>query len=53
MLDRRNQSLADLVQILKIYRDNVGDEDDMDETNEINSKKAILSGLLGFLEGSI
>ncbi|PVG03677.1 DUF1716-domain-containing protein [Serendipita vermifera] len=53
MLGRRSQSLADLVRILKIYRDNVGDDDDMDESSESNSKKAILNGLLGFLEGSI
>jgi beta-catenin-like protein 1 len=50
MLDRRNKSLKDIVDVLRVYRANVEvDENDMQEDNA-NSQQEILDGLLAFLE---
>jgi beta-catenin-like protein 1 len=56
MLARKDKSLRDVVGVLKVYRDNVGDEpgskDKMDEDGGASSQKEILQGLITFLESS-
>ncbi|KAG8754289.1 hypothetical protein FRC14_005217 [Serendipita sp. 396] len=53
MLKRRSKSLNDVVDVLREYRDNVGDGDGIEidgEGSESVLRKEILEGLLGFLE---
>ncbi|KAF5390661.1 hypothetical protein D9757_002762 [Collybiopsis confluens] len=51
MLGRKNQSLADIVKTLRIYRDNVGDDAE-DNSSDSPSQKMILQGLIDALEPS-
>ncbi|KAF9453073.1 DUF1716-domain-containing protein [Macrolepiota fuliginosa MF-IS2] len=48
MLNRKNQSLKDIVQTLRIYRDNVGELGSQDD--HAPSQKQILSGLIEALD---
>lgn len=52
MLGRKSKGLKDIVAVLKDYRDNIGDTENMevDSTDEPVSRREILDGLLGFLE---
>lgn len=50
MLSRRNMSLQDLVKTLRIYRDNVDEQEPTDESAP--SQKDILQNLMAFLSGS-
>ncbi|TBU40110.1 Catenin-beta-like protein [Dichomitus squalens] len=49
LLDRKNQSLKDIVKTLQIYHDNV-DEDDTTNTGDAPSQREILRNLIVFLD---
>lgn len=52
MMDRRDQSLLDIVKTLQVYHDNVEEEDvTMSEDSPV-SQKDILQHLMEFLRGS-
>lgn len=55
MLTRRGKSLTDVVGVLKIYRDNIGDEAEttpVEEGEDVSPpQREILTGLISFLEG--
>lgn len=53
MLKRKGQTLEDVVKVLKVFRDNI-DEDESaaaDAEDASPPQKEILSGLITFLEG--
>ncbi|KIJ56815.1 hypothetical protein M422DRAFT_218491 [Sphaerobolus stellatus SS14] len=52
IIGRKNKTLKDIVEVLKVYRDNVG-EDEMrtDDAEAAPSQREILEGLIAFLEG--
>lgn len=52
MLQRRFQSVADIVKVLQVYHDNIAEDEDvsMDGDEPTLSQKSILAGLLTFLE---
>ncbi|KAJ4498699.1 Catenin-beta-like protein [Lentinula lateritia] len=50
MLSRKNQSLKDVVQTLRIYHDNVGEDSNNTDDARSTSQKAILQGLILALE---
>ncbi|KAJ4481594.1 Catenin-beta-like protein [Lentinula edodes] len=50
MLSRKNLSLKDVVQTLRIYRDNVGEDSNNTDEAGSTSQKAILQGLILALE---
>jgi beta-catenin-like protein 1 len=52
MLSRRNKTLENIINTLKEYRDNVADGENT-EDSDASTRKAILVGLLGFLESCI
>lgn len=55
MLDRKNQSLQDIVKTLRIYHDNVDDEQGSSTTEAAEhspSQKEILRGLIAALDTS-
>jgi len=51
MMGRKNKTLKDIVEILKVYRDNVGDDELRVEDDPVPSLQEILNGLIVFLEG--
>lgn len=52
MLNRRSKALQDIVSTLRMYYDNV-DEDQLSGQEEgVSSRKEILQNLIAFLEGS-
>ena len=48
---RKNKALKDIVVILKLYRDNIGDDEMQAPDDPAPSQKEILAGLIAFLEG--
>ncbi|KAI0921129.1 hypothetical protein AcW2_006206 [Taiwanofungus camphoratus] len=51
MLNRRSKALQDIVSTLRMYYDNV-DEDQLSGQEGVSSRKEILQNLIAFLEGS-
>ena len=53
MLQRKGKTLADVLSVLKVFRDNVDEEEGIVEEGDNVSppQKEILSGLIAFLEG--
>lgn len=53
MLKRKNQTLEDVVKVLRVFRDNVDEDESAAAEVEDASppQKEILSGLIAFLEG--
>ena len=52
MLQRKGKTLADVLSVLKVFRDNVDEEEGIVEEGDNVSppQKEILSGLIAFLE---
>lgn len=56
MLNRKSKSLKDVIDVLKVYRDNVGEEavQQLGEDEEPSPpQKEILGALIEFLEGCL
>jgi beta-catenin-like protein 1 len=50
MLRRKSKSLQDIVEVLRVYRDNI-DEEETPPEETAPSQREILEGLITFLEG--
>ncbi|KAF8528671.1 DUF1716-domain-containing protein [Gautieria morchelliformis] len=51
ILGRKNKTLKDIVAVLKLYRENVGDDETRVPDDQAPSQQEILQGLIAFLEG--
>jgi beta-catenin-like protein 1 len=51
ILGRKNKTLKDIVTVLKLYRENVGDDETRVPDDPAPSQQEILQGLIAFLEG--
>ncbi|GJJ07565.1 hypothetical protein Clacol_001768 [Clathrus columnatus] len=51
MLDRKNKSLKDIVSVLTLYRENVGEDETRTQDDISPTQQEILDGLITFLSG--
>ncbi|KAF8529145.1 DUF1716-domain-containing protein [Hysterangium stoloniferum] len=51
MMDRKNKTLKDIVNVLKVYRDNVGVDESRALDDSSPTQQEILEGLITFLDG--
>lgn len=51
MLDRKSKSLKDVVSVLKMYRENIGEDQTRAPDDSSLTQQEILDGLITFLDG--
>lgn len=49
MLDRKSKTLKDIVSVLKVYRENVGEDESRAPDDPSPTQQEILDGLITFL----